>query len=145
MAETKNETGGKEGRADTNEPPLGGGGGGMVPPEGTKLEPWPTGGTSRISAVESAKMRARIESTPGGARYEEQAKQEAEKQGKQYTPPAPGKGRDEPLPEREGTKKYRVETEDKWYFDNQGPLKKGDILHLNEDQAKRAGKNVRAA
>lgn len=38
----------------------------------------------KTDSVESAAMRARIESTPGGARYEEEAKKKAEDDGREY-------------------------------------------------------------
>ncbi len=100
----------------------------------------PPAAYGRLDPVESAKMRARIENTPGGARYEE----EAQKRGDPNDPgPQPGKGRDVPV--KEGFKRYRVEADEKWHFDGHGPLKKGDFIDLNEEQAKRAGKNVRSA
>lgn len=107
-----------------------------------------SGGEGRPSAVDQAKLRARIESTPGGARYEEEAKKEAEEAGREYKGPQPGIGRQPEVPdsigEREGTKKYRVEADDdKWTFDGV-PFKKGDVVHLDDAQAKRAGKKVKA-
>jgi hypothetical protein len=94
----------------------------------------------QLDPVESAKMRARIESTPGGARYEEEA---AKKADPNDPGPQAGKGRDEHL--KDDRKRFTVEAEDKWHFDGHGPLKKGDTILLNDEQARRAGKNVRPA
>ena len=110
----------------------------------------PPSAIKQLDPVQSAESRYRIESTPGGARYEEEAKKCAESEGRVYEL-EPGIGRREknpPKSEQPGgdRRRYVVDTDDeKWHFDGEGPFKKGDVVHLSEEQARRAGKNVRIA
>jgi hypothetical protein len=142
MAETKNDDGRNTTAADGKS--MTGSGRDSATPQHPEV--LPPSAIKQLDPVESAAMRARIESTPGGARYEEEAKKQAESDGREYGL-KPGIGREEvDPPKREEKKRYRVESdEDKWTFEGQGPFKKGDIIQLDDAQAKRAGKNVRPA
>lgn len=101
----------------------------------------PPSAYGQVDSVESAVMRARIESTPGGARYEEEQKR---KHDPKDPGPQPGKGREE-APYGDDRKRYIVQSEEKWHFDGLGPLSKGNYVALTDEQAKRAGKNVKLA